>query len=93
MKITVNNVPAMGLAAPKTSLKRLAGSHAMHNNPSAVASRRAELRRAEPVRTPAASGETLRVADVEFDLPRMRVLRAGQVVDLTTTEFGVAVTG
>jgi two-component system alkaline phosphatase synthesis response regulator PhoP len=57
-----------------------------------VARVRAVLRRAENAREPAASGETLRVADVEFDLPRMRVLRAGQGVDLTATEFELLVT-
>jgi len=57
-----------------------------------VARVRAVLRRADNAREPAASGETLRVADVEFDLPRMRVLRAGQGVDLTATEFELLVT-
>ena len=57
-----------------------------------VARVRAVLRRAERAHEPAASGEILRVADVEFDLPRMRVLRANQVVDLTTTEFELLVT-
>jgi two-component system alkaline phosphatase synthesis response regulator PhoP len=57
-----------------------------------VARVRAVLRRAENAREPAAVGETLRVADVEFDLPRMRVLRADQVVDLTATEFELLVT-
>jgi two-component system, OmpR family, alkaline phosphatase synthesis response regulator PhoP len=57
-----------------------------------VARVRAVLRRAETARTPAASSEILRVADVEFDLPRMRVLRASQVVDLTATEFELLVT-
>jgi DNA-binding response OmpR family regulator len=57
-----------------------------------VARVRAVLRRAENAREPAVSGEILRVADVEFDLPRMRVLRANQAVDLTTTEFELLVT-
>src|SRR5512136_53944 len=57
-----------------------------------VARVRAVLRRAERAREPAPSGEMLRVADVEFDLPRMRVLRAGQAVDLTATEFELLVT-
>jgi DNA-binding response OmpR family regulator len=57
-----------------------------------VARVRAVLRRAENAREPAAGGETLRVADVEFDLPRMRVLRANRVVDLTATEFELLVT-
>ena len=56
-----------------------------------VARVRAVLRRADNAREPA-GGETLRVADVEFDLPRMRVLRAGQGVDLTATEFELLVT-
>ena len=57
-----------------------------------VARVRAVLRRAERARDPAPSDEMLRVADVEFDLPRMRVLRAGQAVDLTATEFELLVT-
>ena len=57
-----------------------------------VARVRAVLRRADSAREPAAIGETLRVADVEFDLPRMRVLRAGQAIDLTATEFELLVT-
>ncbi len=57
-----------------------------------VARVRAVLRRADNAREPAGSGEILRVADVEFDLPRMRVLRAGQGVDLTATEFELLVT-
>ncbi len=57
-----------------------------------VARVRAVLRRTDNAREPAGSGEILRVADVEFDLPRMRVLRAGQGVDLTATEFELLVT-
>ncbi len=57
-----------------------------------VARVRAVLRRTDNAREPSGSGEILRVADVEFDLPRMRVLRAGQGVDLTATEFELLVT-
>jgi two-component system, OmpR family, alkaline phosphatase synthesis response regulator PhoP len=57
-----------------------------------VARVRAVLRRAETARQPAAVSEILRVADVVFDLPRMRVQRGDQIVDLTTTEFELLVT-
>lgn len=54
-----------------------------------VARVRAVFRRTE-VRQEAA--ETLRVGDVEIDLPRMRVAIGGRAVDLTATEFHLLVT-
>ena len=51
-----------------------------------VARVRAVLRRAQATGAGAAA-EVLRVADVEVDLPRMRVSVAGRPVDLTPTEF------
>jgi len=50
-----------------------------------VARVRAVLRRTDPAR--AAGTEVLRAADVEVDVPRMRVTVAGRTVDLTPTEF------
>jgi DNA-binding response OmpR family regulator len=50
-----------------------------------VARVRAVLRRTDAVR--AGGPEVLRVADVEVDVPRMRVSVGGRPVDLTTTEF------
>jgi two-component system response regulator RegX3 len=50
-----------------------------------VARVRAVLRRAQAAG--AGGAEVLRVADVEVDLPRMRVTVAGRPVDLTPTEF------
>jgi DNA-binding response OmpR family regulator len=50
-----------------------------------VARVRAVLRRTEAAG--AAGAEMLRVADVEVDLPRMRVAVAGRPVELTPTEF------
>jgi DNA-binding response OmpR family regulator len=49
-----------------------------------VARVRAVLRR---VQAAGGGAEVLRVADVEVDLPRMRVTVAGRPVDLTPTEF------
>jgi two-component system, OmpR family, alkaline phosphatase synthesis response regulator PhoP len=50
-----------------------------------VARVRAVLRRTESAR--ATGPELIRVADVEVDVPRMRVSVAGRSVDLTPTEF------
>ena len=50
-----------------------------------VARVRAVLRRTQAAR--AGGPEVLRVADVEVDLPRMRVAVAGRPVELTPTEF------
>ena len=50
-----------------------------------VARVRAVLRRTESVRTE--GSEMIRVADVEVDVPRMRVSVGGRKVDLTPTEF------
>ena len=50
-----------------------------------VARVRAVLRRTDPAR--AGGTEVLRAADVEVDLPRMRVTVAGRTVGLTPTEF------
>jgi DNA-binding response OmpR family regulator len=36
-----------------------------------------------------AEAETLRAGEVELDVPRMRVTRAGQPVELTATEFAL----
>ena len=49
-----------------------------------VARVRAVFRRAEARGDPA---EVIRVADVEIDVPRMRVTAGGRAVDLTATEF------
>jgi DNA-binding response OmpR family regulator len=53
-----------------------------------VARVRAVLRRAEP----APPAETLRAADVVIDVPRMRVTRSGEPIDLTPTEFQLVAT-
>jgi DNA-binding response OmpR family regulator len=53
-----------------------------------VARVRAVLRRTEA----AGAAEVLRVADVEVDLPRMRVAVAGRPVELTPTEFQLLAT-
>jgi DNA-binding response OmpR family regulator len=50
-----------------------------------VARVRAVLRRAESIR--AGGPEVLRVADVELDVPRMRVSVGGRPVEVTPTEF------
>ena len=50
-----------------------------------VARVRAVLRRTEAAR--AGGSEVLRVADVEVDVPRMRVSVGGRPVELTSTEF------
>jgi len=50
-----------------------------------VARVRAVLRRTDTAR--AGGAEMVRVADVEVDVPRMRVTVAGRPVDLTATEF------
>lgn len=55
-----------------------------------VARVRAVLRRTELARTE--GPEVLRVADVEVDVPRMRVAVAGRPVDLTPTEFHLLAT-
>jgi len=55
-----------------------------------VARVRAVLRRAAAARE--AGPEVLRVADVEVDVPRMRVTVAGRTIDLTPTEFQLFVT-
>ena len=52
-----------------------------------VARVRAVLRRTEAARTTGA--DVLRAADVEIDVPRMRILVAGRTVDLTPTEFQI----
>jgi len=54
-----------------------------------VARVRAVLRRTEAA---GAGAEMLRVADVEVDLPRMRVAVAGRPVELTPTEFQLLAT-
>jgi DNA-binding response OmpR family regulator len=50
----------------------------------------AVLERASP--TPDAQGSVLRAADLEVDIDRHRVLRAGEPVELTPTEFSILVT-
>jgi DNA-binding response OmpR family regulator len=55
-----------------------------------VARVRAVLRRTRAAR--AGGPEVLRVADVEVDLPRMRVTVAGRPVELTPTEFQLLAT-
>jgi DNA-binding response OmpR family regulator len=50
-----------------------------------VARVRAVLRR----RAGAAESQALRVGDLELDVPRMRVTRAGEAVELTATEFSL----
>ncbi|HEY7477499.1 MAG TPA: response regulator transcription factor [Actinomycetota bacterium] len=54
-----------------------------------VARIRAVLRR---TRAATGTAEMLRVADVEVDLPRMRLTVAGEPVDLTPTEFDLVAT-
>jgi two-component system alkaline phosphatase synthesis response regulator PhoP len=54
-----------------------------------VARVRAVLRRAEGAARPA---ESIRVGDVDVDLPRMRVTVAGARVELTPTEFQILAT-
>jgi two-component system alkaline phosphatase synthesis response regulator PhoP len=54
-----------------------------------VARVRSVLRRSEAARTPA---DVIRVADVELDVPRMRVTVAGKPVELTQTEFQLLAT-
>jgi DNA-binding response OmpR family regulator len=49
-----------------------------------VARIRAVLRRAASAEAPP---EVMRIGDIELDVPRMRVRRAGRPVDLTPTEF------
>ncbi|MBI4261684.1 MAG: response regulator transcription factor [Actinobacteria bacterium] len=51
---------------------------------------RSVLRRTDQAR--AGGAEVLRAADVEIDLPRMRVTVGGRVVDLTPTEFQLLAT-
>jgi DNA-binding response OmpR family regulator len=48
-----------------------------------VARVKAVLRRVTPGPPP----ETIRLADLVIDMPRMSVTRSGQAIDLTTTEF------
>jgi DNA-binding response OmpR family regulator len=55
-----------------------------------VARIRAVLRRTDSART--GGPEVLRAADVEVDLPRMRVAVAGRPVELTPTEFELLAT-
>jgi DNA-binding response OmpR family regulator len=55
-----------------------------------VARVRAVLRRSSAARTP--GPEVLRVADLELDVPRMRVTVAGRPVELTATEFELLAT-
>jgi DNA-binding response OmpR family regulator len=50
----------------------------------------AVLERASP--TPDDRGSLLRAADLEVDIDRHRVLRAGEPIDLTPTEFSILVT-
>ncbi len=56
-----------------------------------VARVRAVLRRAEAAAHPAEDAQTIQAADLELDIPRMRVLRGGQPVELTPTEFQLLV--
>ena len=57
-----------------------------------VARIRAVLRRTDSAGGGPGGREVLRVADVEVDLPRMRVTIAGRGVDLTPTEFELLAT-
>jgi DNA-binding response OmpR family regulator len=54
-----------------------------------VARVRAVLRRSE---TAAATAEIIRAADLTFDMPRMRLTRDNQPLELTTTEFQLLAT-
>jgi DNA-binding response OmpR family regulator len=54
-----------------------------------VARVRAVLRRFENT---AAGAETIRVADISLDLPKMRATIAGKIIDLTPTEFQLLAT-
>ena len=57
-----------------------------------VARIRAVLRRAEGASQPPENAETIQVADLVLDIPRMRVLRDSQSIDVTPTEFQLLVT-
>ena len=56
-----------------------------------VARVRAVLRRAEIATRPAEDAETIQAADLVLDIPRMRVLRGSQPIDVTPTEFQLLV--
>jgi len=57
-----------------------------------VARVRAVLRRAEAAGRPADADALIRVADLALDIPRMRVTRGDESVDITPTEFQLLVT-
>jgi DNA-binding response OmpR family regulator len=56
-----------------------------------VARVRAVLRRAEAAARPPDSDAIVRAADLVLDIPRMRVTRGGQPIDITPTEFQLLV--
>jgi two-component system, OmpR family, alkaline phosphatase synthesis response regulator PhoP len=56
-----------------------------------VARVRAVLRRSEGAAQAPDSAEVIRAADLILDIPRMRVLRASQPIDITPTEFQLLV--
>ena len=45
------------------------------------------LRRLESILGPSKQPEILRIADLEVDLPRQRVMRSGRRIELTPKEF------
>ncbi len=88
-----SNVPIVMLTARGDEADRVAGLELGADDyvvkpfsPKELVARvRAVLRRTESVRTE--GSEMIRVADVEVDVPRMRVSIGGRTVDLTPTEF------
>jgi len=88
-----SNVPIVMLTARGDEVDRVAGLELGADDyvvkpfsPKELVARvRAVLRRTESVRTE--GSEMIRVADVEVDVPRMRVSVGGRKVDLTPTEF------
>jgi DNA-binding response OmpR family regulator len=93
-----SNVPIVMLTARSEESDRIAGLELGADDyvvkpfsPKELVARvRAVLRRTESART--GGPEILRVADVEVDVPRMRVSVAGKAVDLTPTEFQLLAT-
>ena len=93
----VSNVPIVMLTARGDETDRIVGLELGADDyvvkpfsPRELVARvRAVLRRTEAA---GAGAEMLRVADVEVDLPRMRVAVAGRPVELTPTEFQLLAT-
>jgi DNA-binding response OmpR family regulator len=93
-KIGNSNTPILMLTARVEEIDQLLGLEIGADDyvtkpysPRLVVSRvRAILRRVETSTKP---GELLRAADLEIDLQAHRITRAGQVIDLTPTEFNL----